>query len=374
MPLLKIGYKRLYNSPGIGLGSLDSFETTANIGSFDVRVYIGKEPKHGISAVGGPRYAVVGQKMPFSSLSFGRKDVGDVKHIELLTEIVCSKMIEADPDQVAALNSNEVSPQQSLLSTVEAQVSDFRRAIDLVAGTIGLRLHRQLVIEVLAETPLVFKADGEPVQTYHGPGVEILENLELTPSGRVSLEHLLAALGNGSSEAQDFGATALTWLLKAWGEADSFSRFMSLFIPLEVILSKVTYDATEIAEQNQIDSSIKSILETHGGGQSARMIAEFQKLRQLVHPPLTGRFEHLAKAAQIEGWEADVAAFKRFNSIRNKVLHHGQKSIELIVPVQRDMQEESRDLEDLAERYVSWVLFSGAEPYQSRHRPKRSPD
>lgn len=371
MALIKIGYRRLYNSPGCRLEIENDFELSFQVAEIEAKVYIGRNPKLGISAADGSKYVIPGQKAPFQTLCFGRDDVSELKHIEMLTEIICCETIEAADDQVSAFYAHDPSAIQDLLDIAEKRAESLKKVIDLIAGTVGLRFHRQFVLEILTESPLVFKENGVPAQAYQGPGVEFLENVTLKKAGIDSLEAILRLVGGAKSEAQEFGASALTWLLKAWSESDSFTKFMSLFIPIEVILSKVRFDDAELAEQKALDNTIKSILNTHGGAQSEKMVAEYQKLRQLVHPPLTVRFEHLAKEAQIVGWESDIVAFKRFNSIRNRILHHGDKNIEMIVPIEKEIEDETRQLEDLAERYISWVLFRSGKPYQSKYRPQR---
>jgi hypothetical protein len=104
------------------------------------------------------------------------------------------------------------------------------------------------------------------------------------------------------------------------------------------------------------------------------LVAGYKKLRQLVHPPLSARFESLAEQAQIDGWKGDILAFWRFNSMRNNVLHNGGQAIEMDVNIGNDTKPEMRSIEDLAERYVLWVLFGSKEPYKTRYRPERTAD
>ncbi len=371
MALVRIGYKRLYNSLGCSLQSEIPIEMTLSLGKLETCVYIGLDPRLGISAVAGGKYYILGQKGSLGGISLGRKDVSESYQIDLLTEICCSKEIETDDSLVTAFYANDAKATQDLFEMIESRAKAFRETLDLIAGTIGLRFHRQFVIEILSENPVAFKKDGTPAQTYHGHSVEVLESLSLRDTATDSLESMLRQVAGANPKAQEFGASALGWLLRAWRENDPFSKFMSLFIPLEVILSSVKYEQHEIAEQRGLDQQVEQILRAHGGAQSEMLIGEYKKLRQLVHPPLSARFECLAENAQIDGWKADILAFRRFNSIRNKILHHGDMSIEMIVPVGKEMEKESRSLEDLAERYVLWVLFRSREPYKNRYRPER---
>jgi hypothetical protein len=292
----------------------------------------------------------------------------------MLTEICCTKAIEVDEGLAAAFHSSDPKAIQEIFKLIELQADTFKENIDLIAGTIGLRFHRQFVIEILAENPIAFKSDGAPTQPYSSNVAEVLENLSMKETGAAALQSMLQQVAGASKKAQAFGASALRWLLRAWRESDPFSRFMALFIPIEVVLSAVKYDENEIAQQRAFDRQLEGILRDHGGTDSDALIAGYKKLRQLVHPPLSARFECLAEEAQIDGWKGDILAFRRFNSLRNNVLHYGGKAIEMEVTVGDDKKQETRSIEDLAERYVLWVLFRSKEPFKTRYRPERTPD
>jgi hypothetical protein len=312
MALVRVGYKRLYNSLGCSLQSEKPVEISLRLSELESRIYIGRDPSLGISAATGSRYYILGQSGSLGTMSFGRKDVSASQQIDLLTEICCIKEIEVDNGTAAAFYAGDSKATQDLFQIIELKADVFRESLDLIAGTIGLRFHRQFVIEILAENPVAFKNDGTPAQTYHGNTVEVLENLSMRDSGRNSLESMLQQVADASKNAQDFGASALRWLLRSWRERDPFAKFMSLFIPLEVILAAVKYDNNEIVQQRDLNLQIEAILREHGGTESDKLISKYKKLRQLVHPPLSARFECLAENAQIEGWKADIVAFKRF--------------------------------------------------------------
>ena len=84
-------------------------------------------------------------------------------------------------------------------------------------------------------------------------------------------------------------------------------------------------------------------------------------------PNLNTRFEAFAKQAAIPGWEADVTVFKKYNRMRNLLLHAGQRDIRTHI----NIEEETRTLEDLVERYLSVAFLGGHEVYPSRWRPAR---
>jgi hypothetical protein len=108
VPLVRIGYKRLYNSLGCSLQSDKPVEIDLPIADMSSHVYMGLNPTLGISASSGSRYVVLGQSGFFGSMAFGREDVSKTRKLDLLTEICCTKEIEVDTDLAAGLHSGEM--------------------------------------------------------------------------------------------------------------------------------------------------------------------------------------------------------------------------------------------------------------------------
>ena len=102
-----------------------------------------------------------------------------------------------------------------------------------------------------------------------------------------------------------------------------------------------------------------------------RLLMFIDQLEKSQQPSLVTRFEVLARVAKLSGYEADIIAFKKFNRIRNFLLHRGDPSIKLTVSVG---EEETQQLEDLVERYVSWFLYRDSIVYPSSWRQKRLPN
>ncbi len=74
-----------------------------------------------------------------------------------------------------------------------------------------------------------------------------------------------------------------------------------------------------------------------------------------------------AEDAKMPGWENDIQAFKKFNRIRNSLIHRGDPKVKIHVSVGA---EETQALEDLTERYVNYYLFQDTAVYQSRFLPR----
>lgn len=369
MPKERIGYRRLYDSIGCSLVDQEELHIVVPMGDLNVKVYLGSKPKYGIAVSHSDRYVVPGAKSLLMTTEF-KKDATESSHPRnFFTEIICTKLVDVTQELSDAFHAKDQSAHTTLLSIAEQNAPLLKASTDLVAGTIGLRFHRQFVMEVLNENFIVERDKDDYVFNFAGPGLEVLENIALNPNGIKILDQFLQVIGQATPKAHEFGASTLVWLLHAWAERDSILKFMALFIPIEIILAG--YGGNQEQEKEKIEKAtqIRNLLTKHGGADSMHLLSFFNQLFGQQRTSLASRFNEMAKESQIEGWEADVEAFNRFNSIRNDLLHRGKRKVELTISVGK---EETRQLEDIAERYVSWILFKDGIVYQSRWRPQRS--
>lgn len=369
MPEERIGYRRLYDSIGCSLANREELYIVVPMGDLNVEVYLGSKPKFGIAVSQNDKYIVPGGKSLLMTTEF-KKDATESSHPrKFFTEIVCTKLVDVPQELSDAFHAKDQIAHNTLLSIAEQNAPLLKASTDFVAGTIGLRFHRQFVIGVLNENFIVVREKGDHVFNFAGPGLEILENIALNPNGIKILGQFLQATGQATSKAREFGASTLVWLLHAWAERDSILKFMALFIPIEIILAGYGGNKEQEKEKIEKATQIRNLLTKNGGADSKHLLSFFNQLYAQQRSSLASRFNEMAKESQIEGWEADVEAFKRFNSIRNNLLHRGKRKIELTISVGK---QETRQLEDIAERYVSWTLFRDGVVYQSRWRPQRS--
>lgn len=287
------------------------------------------------------------------------------------TEICCSKLVQIPEDVSIAFRAKDPKGHDELLRLAQQDANRFTTAADLISGTIGLRFHRQFVLEIINENFFALRSDDDYAFTQASPGLELLEGIALNPKGTEALNDLLKAIGQAPTAAHDFGASALAWLLRAWSERDTISKFMALFIPIEIVLAGQSGNLNPENLENA--SKIRNLIDLHGQAETKNLLAFFNRIMGQQRPSLVSRFEEMAKAAQIEGWENDVAAFRRFNSIRNKLLHRGEQQVQLVISFGEGLEEETHELEDIAERYVSWSLFRDGVVYKSQWRPQRNP-
>ncbi|MBM4137726.1 MAG: hypothetical protein FJ241_12990 [Nitrospira sp.] len=339
------------------------------MGDLNVEVYLGSKPKFGIAVSQSDKYIVPGEKSLLMTTEF-KKDATESSHPrKFFTEIVCTKLVDVPQELSNAFHAKDQSANNKLLSIAEQNAKHLKTTTDLIAGTIGLRFHRQFVIEVLNENFIAKMDKDDYTFNFAGPGLELLENITLNPNGTQILDKFLQAIGQATPKAHEFGASTLLWLLHAWNERDTISKFMALFIPIEIILAGYGGNQEQEKKKQEKATQIRNLLTKHGGADPKHLLSFFNQILGQQRPSLASRFYEMAKESQIEGWEADVVAFKRFNSIRNKLLHQGKRKVQLTISVG---EQETRQLEDIAERYVSWTLFRDGVVYQSRWRPQRS--
>jgi len=269
----------------------------------------------------------------------------------------------------SAFHAGESGADDKMLKLGEREIDEFKKTADLIAGIIGLRFHRQFVLEAINENIFAIKTDNNWATQINGPVVEMLEELKLNEIGIKNLPGILSGLDKTSIEAREFGISIFGWMLRAWVERDIISKFTALFIPLEIIL-------TGYGKNNELDNQklkeyeeIRGLISKYSGEDAATLLKLFNGLVQSQRPSLVSRFDELAKEASLAGFENHIVAFKRFNKIRNKLLHQGDPNVKLEVPVSdEDLEQEIQQLEDLVERYVSWTLFRDQVVYPSTWR------
>jgi hypothetical protein len=158
----------------------------------------------------------------------------------------------------------------------------------------------------------------------------------------------------------------LGWLMRAWAEQEPISKFNALFIPLEMILRDVKGEISEECRRHA--EAIRELIATSGGEQKDQLTTFFDTLMKSQRPSLVGRFERFAKVANMPNWQGDVEVFRRFNKIRNDLVHHGQAKVKLVIAIPTVGEDELQSLEELVERYVNYRLFYDTMVYQSHWR------
>lgn len=355
----RIGLRRLFEAPGCSLASRDEVAVNLTVSEyFDVRIYLGPKPEHGIQIVsGGSKYLIPGAPMSLMKVTI-TTDVTTTEHSgKFFLEIAVSRAAEpvssgAGADTIRA----------GLLKQAQDNESEFRNIIDLVAGIIGLRLHRQFVLEPLDENTFVWEGETRS-RNFAGPHSVALDTLKLTDHGLAQLESYGHFLRNLTEEPRRKLGLVFHWLLRAWRERDPVYKFVAFFLPLEAVLSsiKLAPDVTQKEQANLIRRLIREQRRPDG----ENLISLINKGLERLSPTLDDRFVALAQSAQLPGWQGDIEAFRMFKRYRNALVHKGDISVQHRLSVGT---AEVRTLEDLVERYVNYYIFSDTDVYRSRWR------
>lgn len=361
----RIGLRRLFEAPGCSLSNREEVAVDLIVSEhFHVRIYLGLRPEHGIQIVSGaPKYLIPGSPMALSEFTIA-SDATTTQHSgKFYLEIAVSRPAEStNPD----IEPGKV--REELLRQAQSSAPEFSNIIDLIAGIIGLRFHRQFILEPLDEN--TFAWEGEtPSRNFTGPIYEILQDLKLTDYGIARLEAYRGVLQNLAEEPRRKLGLVFHWLLRAWRERDPVYRFVAFFLPLEAVLSIVKI-ARDSEQKEQIEC-IRRLIRAQKREDGADLISLINKGFERLSPTLDDKFAALAEAAQLPGWQGDVEAFRRFKRFRNALVHRGDISVQHRLTVGAD---EVRTLEDLVERYVNHVIFRDDQVYQSRWRPQMNQD
>lgn len=358
MGIERIGLRRLYDALGCGIQGPSEVEHSFSITrDGQVSFYLGPKPPMGVIAFepSDPYYAPGKQAKLLQTIPDYKSDC--------FLEIAVSFPVSVDERVSAGLVKQEEAAKNSLLNEVQKNRRQFREVLDTICGLVGLRFHRQFILKQLVENPFVLSGPV-PVSSFVSDFVEMLEPVFLTQFGLSSLKSYFDLLPKLEESGWADVSRVFQWLLRAWRERDHIARFLYLFIPLECILGS----GEEIGEEEKKKiTSLKNLVSGSEDEAKNDLLIFLDRVESKFAPTLNSRFEALASEKRIEGWEADIKAFKKFNRTRNLLLHAGKAEVQSHL----DIDEETRTLEDLVERYVAVSVFGDSSVYASKWRPLR---
>lgn len=360
MGLEKIGLRRLYDSRACDVDQHDEILLEFSIDKErHGQLYLGRKPKFGIWIEDGPtdRFMSGDMKLLMSG-KFTIDPTGTLYEGRFFTEIACFVDVEVDDETSKLFHAKEQTGHQELLKLVEERRTLLREGLDLVAGILGMRAHPQFVTIPILENAVAIRGIDSFAHDFASTSVRVLRDLSLNEGGQANIEAILTGLASTSDEAKRAASRSSYWLLRAWSEFDDVSEFLSLFIPIELALQSV--EPAQSEERENHIKRIRDLIKSHGGSDREQLDSVLDSLTQNDRPSLAERFRSMAQEAALQGWEGDVKAFKRFNRMRNDLLHRGDSSVRLLTGVQ---EEDVRRLEHLTARYVNYVQFRDDRSY-----------
>lgn len=368
MASVRTGYRRLYDSMGCSVVNQQPLRLVLPFGNdLEVEIYMGNKPRFGIFVeTGHEDYLIPGVQTTLGQYTYHADATQSAYPRTFFTEIVCSQVLQVTDEVFEAFNRSDQAAGQELLTTARARSDEYNMVLDLLSGVIGLRFHPQFILKLLNENAVAFHND-QHFRENAGSSVQVLEDICLLEAGITTMHELFPSIGKASGKVVQTGSRVLHWLIRAWAERDIISKFNALFIPLEMVLEGVQGELPE--DQRRQVEKLQTLIETYGGEdeEKAGLRALLGRLVKSQRPSLIDRFNLFAEQAKLPGWKNDIQAFKKFNRIRNNLLHRGDPNIRIHVSVG---EEEMLALEDLTERYVNYFLFHDTVVYQSRFLPR----
>lgn len=355
----RVGYRILYDAKACSIAGHNEYQTNFNVADkYDVQIYFGPKPKHGICIVSNySKYYVPGSEAHFGKTEFVTETDGSAGCGPFFFETVVSIHVDEK-------SSTERITQDALLRQAESRRDEFKGVIYLVAGIVGLRFQRQFVLEPFNENALAW-VDDTPTKGVRTPVLENLELISINENGIKHLEALKQPFASLSADVLAKHSLIFHWLLRAWHERDHLHTFIALFVPLEALLTTFT-ESKMSAEEKRWAKSIRMLIKKYAGSQTDDLLSFVNRLVERTGPTLDDRFEDIATTAKLSGWKADIEAFRKFKRMRNMLVHGNDTNVQQKLTVG---EEEVRTLQDLVERYVNYCLFRDNNVYRSRWRP-----
>ncbi|MBI2884262.1 MAG: hypothetical protein HYY11_10240 [Candidatus Methylomirabilis oxyfera] len=357
MPTVTLGTRRLYDALGVETAAIGEFlhKVDLTIGK-SITLYLGPTPPLGIMSLEGAQYGIPGQ----NSLMLHTNNNYEAP---CFLEIAILASRDITPHQLSLLQEENKETREALLETERKNSESSEQLLDVISGILGLRLHRQLVLKPLVENSFL-GGEFKPVSSFVGPAMEMLESIKANSNTGPHVLRLLEGMADIPEDVLRKGGAILHWLLKAWRERDVISKFIYLFIPLEAILQSTA----ELATDSKVNlESLEAIVRSSDVHDKESLLQFLDRAKTKFGPTLNSRFEEFARRAAIPGWELDSEAFKKYNRMRNLLLHAGHRNVRSHI----NFEKNTRTLEDLVERYVSIALLGSPDVYPSRWRPQR---
>ncbi len=330
---------------------------------------MGNKPKFGITVeTEHDDYIIPGAQMRLGRYTYHADATQSAYPRTFFTEFICSQEEEISDELFAAFYRNDQEASQELLKRAETHEDDFNIVMDFLCGVLGLRFHPQFIQELLNENFVAFHNEQ---RAYNHPGssAQLLDSIQLNQTGMDIISQMFPELGKVEPKVAQKSGKILGWLVRAWAERDIIAKFNALFIPLEMILDGVSGALSE--DLSSHIQALQDFIQAQGGEETERLTLALREVAGKIRPSLIDRFNVFAEEAKMPGWENDKTAFKKFNRIRNNLLHRGDPNVKIHVSV-GEVEEEVQALEDLTERYVNYYLFGDTNVYQSSFlsRPK----
>ena len=360
-----VGYRRLYEALGCPISSEEVIQHQFSFSeNFMGLLYFGPAPNFGVfSHSSSERFILPGQPNDIGKIKY-RKDVNDSEFAgKSFFEVAVLSEFDVDSGQCESVVNGDIQTRDELLDLCEQNTRTFLNLHSIVAGAIGLKIHRQFVMNPLNENQVLL-IDGKSFFRFHTKTFESLDPIRINKTGEAIIANLVTIFDKIPLDALEEAGEILSWLQRAWAETDPITKFIACFIPIECILAPIRIPMPD--HEKEALKKIATLIDKTDKSERDKLQAVFTKYRQPRFPSLEDRFEILANEVGFPTAKKDIEAFKRFNKIRNDLHHRGDASANIII----DLDSSTiHSLEDIAERYVNFAIFADRGIYKSSWRP-----
>jgi hypothetical protein len=338
MTNLRIGLRRLYKAVGVdSTAAIDVDISRKTPDGLTLRIYIGANPPFGAFSYRLPPYGFVGATLTPEPVSHGAGTY-------VLLSVTWPK--DASAKKLSKIRANAVADQKAYFDEIDSRKAECQRVLDATAGMLGLRLARQYVMEPVDESPYLDLL-GEGRTRYESNGTLVLARMVLNAAVDAGSREVVRLVEGMTKTQLETMSVPLHWLVKAWRERDDIARFVYMFIPLESVLPRPERNL-EIAAQMD---TLKSLVDGAPEDTKQRLGTFMQIIENKMTPSLVDRFTAVARKHFPDDSEIDLAAFRKFYKMRNDLVHRGKKAVSVRV----DVEQETRTLQQLAEKYIRAV-------------------
>jgi hypothetical protein len=368
MAIEHVGYVRVYRSPNCEVRGGDYMLLSIAVGATQVSVSIGKKIRLLIPAFSvGPPEPKRSSRNPKRPEKKGAPEETPPRWkfgASCYTELIALEAVQVSDATSEAFRRKDPAARGAVLKLAEGRRKEFTAALDIAASSIGLYVHPYLVSDRLADYAVAFRGGSTTIALSDTVRMRTVRPFKMHVRDAPRVQRRVRVSNDRAQKA----ALVAPWLLRAWGAADDpITEFTSLFVPLEMVLERKAGDRT----WNRRVRALKNLVQRYGDrrrGELSDFLAQ-----QVQRPPLRTRFAVHAGRARLRGWRGDLAAFRRFNIVRNDLLHRGEQD-----PLANAVvgEREVLSLADVVHRYVGRELY-GVAPRRRRARtggPRRRRD
>lgn len=360
-----VGYRRLYESLGSRISPEEAIQHPFLFqDGYAGFLYFGPTPNFGVfTHESTERFLLVREQNDIDKIEF-RSDVSLTKFAgRSFFEVIVTRAHRISKKKYESALKGDAKVRDELLGLCDPDRKTFMNLQSMIAGAVGLKIHRQFVMNLLNENQILIVGD-KPFFRFHSRTFENLDPIKINATGIKRIKELVESFDKVPQGAFEDAGEILGWLLRAWSEMDSISKFIACFIPIECILAPVSIPMRP--EEKAALKKIGKLIRKADRAERDELERVFTKYRQPRFPSLDERFEKFAQEVGFPSAEEDIKAFSRFNKIRNDLHHRGDASANIVIEIDSSTVH---SLEDIAERYVNFAIFADRSIYKSSWRP-----